>query len=208
MVSGELNDESGIFDLYGDLEDAYDKAECDGMREVVQTLDVFGIWDEGGHPPVWIMKRALLAIKGNPDEQAELAWCFDWSHEPKEERSRRYDNPRLAVYWYERAADAGVASAQCNVANIYCFTDDKKLWNGPRAVYWREKAAMQKYPEGLRGLAYCLECGKCCQGCADVVRAKALRDEADLLEKGVEEKYNLERRPDIALGILTRGDLK
>ena len=51
-----------------------------------------------------------------------------------------------------------------------------------------EKAAEQKYPGGLRGLAYCLECGKCCQGCADVVRAKALRDEADLLEKGVEEK--------------------
>ena len=197
-----------IFDLYGDLEDAYDKAERDGMREVVQTLDAFGVWDEGGHPPIWIMKRALLAIKGDPNEQEELAWCFDWRNELKEERNHRYDNPRLAAYWYERAAEAGVASAQCHVANIYCFADDKKLWNGPRAVYWREKAAAQKYPEGLRGLAYCLECGKCCRGGADVARAKRLRDEADLRFQADSNEENLARGLDIALGILAREDLK
>jgi len=197
-----------IFDLYGDLEDAYDRAERDGMREVVQTLDAFGIWEEGGHPPIWIMKRALLAIKGDPDEQAKLAWCFDWRNEPEEERNHRYDNPRLAVYWYERAAEAGVASAQCDVANIYCFADDEKLWNGPRAVYWREKAAAQKHPDGLRGLAYCLECGKCCQGGSDVARAKMLRDEADLRSQANSEEANLERGLDIALEILAREDLR
>ena len=34
------------FDLYGDLEDAYDKAERIGDVEVVETLDVFRLWSE------------------------------------------------------------------------------------------------------------------------------------------------------------------
>ena len=34
------------FDLYGDLEDAYDKAESNGDVEVMETLDAFFLWDE------------------------------------------------------------------------------------------------------------------------------------------------------------------
>ena len=48
--------------------------------------------------------------------------------------------------------------------------------NGPRAVYWFEKAAAQQDPKSMEALAECLECGKCTK--QDPKRAAELRKAA------------------------------
>ena len=132
---------------------------------------------------------AWQAINGDVAQQRELAWCFDWSSEPQEERNRRFDRPRLAIYWYEKAAEAGDALAQCNVGVIYCSDENVEMWNGHRGVYWLEKAAAQKVPEAMLGLAACLCCGRCCKGGTDLARATALMEEAEKVkhEEGEEK---------------------
>ena len=190
MSENESSNEQAIpFDLYADLEDAYDKAGKDGETEITETLDAFGLWDESEKLPAKQMLCAWQAINGDVAQQRELAWCFDWSSEPQEERNRRFDRPRLAIYWYEKAAEAGDALAQCNLGCIYCSDEDVEIWNGHRGVYWREKATAQKVPEAMLGLADCLDCGRCCKGGVDLVRAKALREEAEKVkrEKGEEK---------------------
>lgn len=161
-----------LYDFIGDLEEAYEEAERLGDDKLTQTLDILGLWNEGA-PSKWLY-RVWKAVRGDTLDQRETAWVFDRLSDEEQEPSE-YDRPELAAYWYEKAAKVGDPVAQCNLANIYCC----RLWNGKRAVYWREKAAAQKEPHAMRGLAYCLECGICCEGGADPQRAATLRREAD-----------------------------
>ena len=183
MTEARDDGAEGAFDLYGDLEAAYEKAKKDGCAEIVETLDAFGLWNEDEQVSAKFMLRAWWAINGDTVQQRELAWCFDWvGSEPEEERDPRYDKPHLAVYWYDKAARAGDAMAQNNLANIYC-SEGGALWNGRLGIHWYEKAAAQKLPTAMRGLARCLRCGKCRKGGGDPVRAKSLLAEADKIEK-------------------------
>lgn len=184
MARATAHGDGQVFDLYGDLEDAYEKALADGMSEVTETLDALGLWDEGNQAPTKFMLRAWHAINGNASQQRELAWCFDGDGgKPKGRRNPFYDKPRLAVYWYSKAAKAGDAIAQNNLANIYCSGEDTELWNGQLGVFWYEKAAAQKLPAGMRGFARCLECGMCRKDGTDTARAKALLAEAKAIER-------------------------
>lgn len=174
------------FDLYGDLERAYEEALKKGDAEITETLDAFGLWDDD-QVPAKFMLRAWWAINGNVAQQREIAWCFDWvGSKSKQGYDTRYDRPHLAVYWYERAAKAGDALAQNNLANIYC-SEGGELWDGRRGIYWYEKAAAQKLLPAMRGLARCLECGKCRKEGADTIRAKALQDEIAEVEQTNED---------------------
>ena len=131
--------------------------------------------------------RLWRAVKGEIEALRETAWMFDWHTDKNKPSNRDFDNIKVAVFWYEQAAKRGDSIAQCNVANIYCSSKSPP-WNGKRAVYWREKSAAQKQPNGMRGLAYCLECGHCCQGGMDKARATALRKEADEIQAARGEK--------------------
>jgi len=167
-----------LFDFVGDLEEAYETARREGDKSLVESLDILGLWEEGAETK-WLY-RIWKALQGDTLSQRESAWMFDWPHVDGEEPNPKYDKPELAVYWYEMAAQADDPVAQCNLANIYCGDRlPKGRWNGRRAVYWREKSAANKEPQGMRGLASCLECGNCCEGGRDARRAAALRKEAD-----------------------------
>ena len=171
-----------LFDFIGDLEEAYENAERTGDKKLVESLDILGLWEEGAETK-WLY-RIWKALQGDTLSQRESAWMFDWPRSDDEGPNPKYDKPELAAYWYEMAAQADDPVAQCNVANLYCGERlPKKLWNGKRAVYWREKSAAHKEPNGMRGLAYCLECGKCCPHGEDLARARALRAEADEISK-------------------------
>lgn len=177
----------GLFDFIGDLEDAYERAKASSDTKLTQSLDILGLWEESAESK-WLY-RVWKALKGDTIQQREAAWMFDWPRNDDETPNEKYDKPELAVYWYEMAAQAGDPVAQCNLSNLYCgdrLPEDK--WNGKRAVYWREKSAEQKEPNGMLGLASCLECGKCCKGGADVKRAKALRKEAKEIAEAMKEK--------------------
>ena len=189
MAYTATHNEGHVFDLYGDLEDAYEKAKACGETEIVDTLDAFGLWDDRDQVPAKFFLRAWHAISGNASQQRELAWCFDRDGgKPKGERNPCYDRPQLAIFWYEKAAKAGDALAQNNLAHIYCTEDDMELWDGRLGAFWYEKAAAQKLPEGMRGLARCLECGMCLKDGADPARAKALFVEAEAIERGRREE--------------------
>jgi len=178
-----------LFDFIGDLEAAYEKAKREGDKALVESLDILELWEEGAETK-WLY-RIWKALQGDTMSQRESAWMFDWPHVDGEEPNPKYDKPELAVYWYEMAAQADDPVAQCNLGNLYCGERlPQKLWNGKRAVYWREKSAAHKEPHGMRGLAYCLECGKCCKGGRDARRAAALRKEADELLKSKGENEN------------------
>lgn len=175
------------FDLYGDLEIAYEEAAKNGAAEITETLDAFGLWDDDNQVPAKFMLRAWRAINGDVAQQRELAWCFDWiGSKSKRRHDQRYDKPHLAVYWYEMAAKAGDVLAQNNLANIYC-AERGELWNGRRGIYWYEKAAAQKLPSAMRGLARCLGCGRCRKDGADPIRARALLDEIAAIKQSNEE---------------------
>ena len=45
-MAADAKAEAVPFDLYGDLEDAYDEADRDGDVEITATLDTFGLWNE------------------------------------------------------------------------------------------------------------------------------------------------------------------
>ena len=142
------------FDLYGDLEDAYDEADRNGDVEIVETLDTFGLWDEKPKCNHSWMHTMWRALKGDVEAQADVGHAFYWNdHDPEDVREtyKWLDKPELAIYWYRLAAEAGYAAAQ-------------------------------KLPCGMLGLAHCLRCGKCCCCDRDIPRAKALEAEVDRME--------------------------
>ena len=87
--------------------------------------------------------------------------------EEHREKIEWLDKPNLAQYWYGLAAEAGHANSQNYLAALYC--PDLEPLNvfklGRFARRWWEAAAEQKLPNGMRNLARCLKCGKCC--CCD-----------------------------------------
>jgi len=170
------------FDLYGELEDVYDNADFDGDVEIVETLDTFGIWDEHPKCDRSFLYKIWQALKGDVVAEADVGHAFYWcEHDPKEKREeyKWLDRPELAIYWYERAAEAGYADAQNDLACLYCpkCLPFSKYKIGRFARYWWEEAAAQKLPEGMRGLAHCLRCSFCGNECycdRDIPRAEAL----------------------------------
>ena len=174
------------FDYISDLQDSYEAAQAEGDTNLVRTLDILGLWNEDAEPR-WL-RRVWWALQDDGNAQSRMGWMFDWSDESPVQVDRDFNNPELAVYWYEKAAKNGVAAAQCNLANLYCGSRlPKDKWNGKLAVYWREQSAAQKEPNGMRGLAHCLTCGRCCEGGCDYNRAGALFREAAEIEKARQE---------------------
>ena len=174
------------FDLYGDLEDAYDNAERNGDVEVLETLDVFRLWSERPRAGSPFLHTLLCAIQGDVEAQDSIGHTFFWSESDLGEHREKIewlDKPNLAQYWYGLAAEAGHANSQNYLAALYCPDLEPlgvfKL--GRFARRWWEAAAEQGLPNGMRNLARCLKCGTCC--CCDraIPRAEALEAEADHL---------------------------
>lgn len=67
-------------------------------------------------------------------------------------------NKPAAFYWYQKAAQAGDAQGQNNLA--YCYkTGTGTVANSTQAIQWYEKAAEQGYNKALACLGYCYEKG-------------------------------------------------
>ena len=176
------------FDLFGDLEDAYDRAEREGNVELAETLDAFGLWDGNAKCTLSWMHKAWRAVNGDVDAQTDLGHAFCWDEYDADAIREKYkwlDRPTLAIYWYTLAAEAGHAEAQNDLARIYC--PNLKPYSackiGRFSRRWREEAAAQKLPEAMRSLAHCLRCGKCCCCPRDLPRADALEAEAGAIEQ-------------------------
>jgi len=175
------------FDLYGDLEDAYDRAERNGDVEVVETLDVFRLWSERPRTGGSFLHKIWRALHGDVEAQADVGHAFFWSEDDPSDIREEYkwlDRPELAQYWYSIAAKAGYDCAQNDLAALYC--PDLAPLNvfklGRFARRWWEAAAKQGLPNGMRNLARCLRCGKCCCCDRDVPRANALEAEAERID--------------------------
>jgi TPR repeat protein len=179
------------FDLYGDLEDAYDGAERNGDVEIVKTLDTFGLWDEKPRCNRSWMYTMWRALKGDVEAQADVGNAFYWNDYDQDDVREKYkwlDKPLLAIYWYNLAAEKDYAPAQSDLACLYCpnLLPHSKLKIGRFARHWWEEAATHKHSEGLRGLAHCLRCAQCGKECyceQDFPRADALEAEADEIER-------------------------
>lgn len=176
------------FDLYGELEDAYDKADRDGAAEIVETLDAFGLWEEKPNGGSSFMQKTWRALNGDTKAQADVGHAFFWTDKDPEETRERHkwlDKPLLAIYWCKLAAEAGCADAQDTLAYLYC--PDNEPLTAPKvgrrfARHWLEKAAAQNRPSAMRDLAHCLRCGKCACCGRDILRAEALESEANEIE--------------------------
>ena len=186
------------FDLYGDLEDAYDDAELNGDVEVMETLDAFRLWNARPRAGMPFLHTLLRAIQGEVEAQDEVGHVFYWSeNEIGDTREKRewLDKPNLAQYGYGLAAKGGYARSQNYFAALCC--PDLEPLNvfklGRFARRWWEEAAEQKLPNAMRNLARCLRCGKCCCCDTDLQRAEALEAEADRLE-GKEKKEKVKGR--------------
>ena len=175
------------FDLYGELEDAYDEAERNGEKEVVETLDTFGLWDESPKCNRAFMRRIWRALNGDAEAQADVGHAFFWKDDdPHAEKYKWLDKPLLAIYWYEFAAEAGLGDAQWDLAHLYCpmQSPDHSHKLGRMARGWLEEAAAQKVHGAMCDLAFCLRCGKCGPACdRDIPRAEALEREIKDMEK-------------------------
>ena len=179
------------FDLYGDLEDAYDEAELNGDVEVMETLDVFDLWGERPRGGNAFLHTLLRAIRGDVEAQDAMGHAFFWSEDDPDDSREKCEwlyKPNLAQYWFGLAADAGFAHSQNCLGCLYCpqcgHPSAVKLGRFARG-FW-EMAAAQKHPAGIHNLTHCLRCGKCCCCDTDLQRAEALEAEAYRLEE--EEK--------------------
>ena len=176
------------FDLYGELEDAYDEAERNGNVEVMETLDTFGLWDEKPRTNSAFMLKIWRALNGDEEAQADVGQAFFWTDKDPAETREQYkwlDKPLLAIYWFTLSSKAGCAYAQDSLAYLYCPD------NGPQSVpkvgrfarHWLERAAAQKHTPAMYDLSICLECGKCACCNRDIPRAKTLKAEATRLNQ-------------------------
>ena len=180
------------FDIYGDLEDAYNKAERNGDVEVMETLDAFRIWSERPRTTSNLsLHTLLLAIQGDGNAQDDVGYAFFRLEDDIDDNSEEYewlDRPELAQYWYGLAAEDGWPTAQNGLGILYC--PKLKPLNvfklGRLARLWWEVAADNKHTDGMRNLARCLRCGKCFCCDRDVERADALENEACELDKQME----------------------
>ena len=175
------------FDIYGDLEDAYDKADRNGDVEVMETLDVFRLWSEQPRASSSFLHTILRAIQGDAEAQGDVGHAFFWSENDigdDREKCEWLDKPNLAQYWYNLAANAGCANSQNYLAALYCpeLEPSNAFKLGRFARGWWEAAADQKLLNGMRNLARCLRCGKCCCCKVDVARAETLEAEAARME--------------------------
>ena len=175
------------FDLYGELESAYDRADRAGDAEIVETLDTFGLWEERPHASSSFLLKAWQALNGDAEAQADVGNAFFWTDKDPEETREQYkwlDKPQLAIYWFTLAAEAGCADAQDKLSYLYCPTNEPRATPkvGRFARHWLEEAAAQKYPAAMHDLAHCLRCGKCACCGRDIPRAEALEAEANELE--------------------------
>lgn len=176
------------FDLYGELEDAYDAADRNGDAEIVETLDAFGLWDERPKADSSFMLKAWRGLNGDTKTQADLGHAFLWTDMDPEETRKKHrwlDKPLLAIYWCGLAAEAGCAAAQNDLACLYC--PEQQPYGTPKvgrlARHWLEEAAAQKHTPAMRDLARCLRCGKCACCNRDIPRADALAAEANELDQ-------------------------
>ena len=171
------------FDLYGDLEDAYDDAERNGDEEIVQTLDIFGLWKDRPIAGTRFMHKIWRALNGDVVAQADVGHAFYWDDNVPDEKRERFkwlDRPALAIYWYGLAAEAGYGLAQWDLARLYCphFDPHSEFENGRFARHWLEQAAAHKLKGAMCDLVHCLKCGACSCG-RDIPRAEALEAAMD-----------------------------
>ncbi len=166
-------------------------------KEGVPTLDVdvpAGTWDEmmlaldeewSRLAGVWSKddRRKLclyLAIQGVGGACRDIAFDYDKEVRGRDgEKNPKYDFERM-LYWFEQGAKAGDAQSQYNAGYLY-RNAEKTQHDCDRAVYWFEKAAAQDHVDGLKALAYCLECGRCVP--TDRKRVEELKKRAAELEK-------------------------
>lgn len=166
-------------------------------KEGVPTLDVdvpAGTWDEmmlaldeewSRLAGVWSKddRRKLclyLAIQGVGGACRDIAFDYDKEARGRDgEKNPKYDFERM-LYWFEQGAKAGDAQSQYNAGYLY-RNAEKTQHDCDRAVYWFEKAAAQDHVDGLKALAYCLECGRCVP--TDRKRVEELKKRAAELEK-------------------------
>ena len=193
-ADAERHAEEVPFDLFGDLEDAYDDADLNGDVEVMETLDAFGLWKERQKCGISFLLTIRRALDGDAEAQADVGQAFFWtSDDPEEERKRLkwMDRPDLSAYWCELAANAGCARAQDDLACLYCpdMEPHGGLEVGPLAREWLEKGAAQRHRPSMHDLAYCLRCGKCACCSRDIPRAEALEAEASALSGGVRAEF-------------------
>ena len=180
----DVKDEK-VFDLYGDLEDLYDEAEENGDVEIMETLDIFGLWKAHHKCSGEFMRKIWNALQGDVDAQTDVGYAFYWSDEHSDEVRAEHkwmDKPHLAMYWFKLAAKYGHAVAQNYLARLYCPDQEPfgALKVGRLSRYWLEKATAQKLPVAMENLALCLKCGKCPCCDSDIPRAKSLESEARL----------------------------
>lgn len=94
-------------------------------------------------------------IQSQPDsvfKQFNLGNCYYYGYGV----SKDYEK---AVYWYEKAANQGYATAQNNIG--YCYeTGNGVIQDYEKAVYWYEKAAIQDHASAQSHLAGCYYDGK------------------------------------------------
>ena len=80
-----------------------------------------------------------LARQGDPEAQFSLGLLYDTG-------GRNEQNPEQAVYWFKKAAQAGVAGACLYLGMKYEFgagvSQDRK-----KACHWYEQAALQGWPQ-------------------------------------------------------------
>jgi TPR repeat protein len=180
--------EPAPFDLYGDLEDAYDEAERNGDVEIMETLDTFRIWSERPRTERgFSLHTILLAIHGNVMAQDDVGYVFFRYEDNADDKQEGYEwlnKPELAQYWFRLAAEAGNSLSQNSLATLYC--PEREPLNvfklGRFARRWWEASAEQEYTDGMRNLARCLRCGKCCCCDRDIARAEALEAKADQID--------------------------
>ena len=80
-----------------------------------------------------------LARQGDPEAQFSLGLLYDTG-------SRYEQNPEQAVYWFKKAAAAGVAGACLYLGMKYEFGAGVSQ-NRKKAYHWYEQAALQGWPQ-------------------------------------------------------------
>ncbi|MEA2116003.1 MAG: tetratricopeptide repeat protein [Thermodesulfobacteriota bacterium] len=80
-----------------------------------------------------------LAEQGDPEAQFSMALLYDTG-------SRDEQNPEQAVYWFKKAAHAGVAGACLYLGMKYEFGAGVSQ-NRKKAYHWYEQAALQGWPQ-------------------------------------------------------------
>jgi len=80
-----------------------------------------------------------LARQGDPEAQFSMALLYDTG-------GRDEQNPEQAVYWFKKAAHAGVAGACLYLGMKYEFGAGVSQ-NRKKAYHWYEQAALQGWPQ-------------------------------------------------------------